>query len=166
MFIVPVDLVALVREEIEAAQALTTQHTIELQTSFEAVEIAADGQRLRQVLGNLISNAIRYSPAGGMITVTLTTAPDPAPPFDTAPELRQAVMLKVADQGIGITSEDLPHIFDRFYRGRGEQVASGSGLGLYIASAIIAQHGGKLWVESQIDAGTQFHITLPVSRSG
>jgi signal transduction histidine kinase len=166
MFIVPVDLVALVREEIEAAQALTTQHTIELQTSFEAVEIAADGQRLRQVLGNLISNAIRYSPAGGMITVTLTTAPDQAPPFGTTPELRQAVMLTVADQGIGITPEDLPHIFDRFYRGRGEQVASGSGLGLYIASAIIAQHGGKLWVESQLDAGTQFHITLPVSRAG
>jgi two-component system CheB/CheR fusion protein len=88
MFIVPVDLVTLVREEIEAAQALTTQHTIELQTSFEAVEIAADGQRLRQVLGNLISNAIRYSPAGGVISVTLTTAPDQAPPFDTAPELR------------------------------------------------------------------------------
>jgi signal transduction histidine kinase len=75
-------------------------------------------------------------------------------------------MLTVADQGIGITPEDQPHIFDRFYRGRGEQVASGSGLGLYIASAIIAQHGGKLWVKSPIDAGTQFHITLPVSRGG
>jgi signal transduction histidine kinase len=166
MFIAPVELVTLVREEIEAAQGLTTQHTIELQTTFEAVEIAADGQRLRQVLGNLISNAIRYSPAGGMITVRLTTAPDQAPPSDITPELPQAVMLTVADQGIGITPEDLPHIFDRFYRGRGGQVASGSGLGLYIASAIIAQHGGKLWVESQLDAGTQFHVTFPESRRG
>lgn len=166
MFIAPVELVALVREEVEAAQGLSAQHAIELQTTFDAVEIAADGQRLRQVLGNLISNAIRYSPAAAMITVTVTTAPKQAPPSDAMPELPQAVMLTVADQGIGITPEDLPHIFDRFYRGRGEQVAGGSGLGLYIASAIIAQHGGKIWVESQVGAGTQFYVTLPVSRRG
>jgi signal transduction histidine kinase len=167
MFIAPVNLVTLVREEVEAAQGLSTQHTIELYTTFEALEIAADGQRLRQVLDNLLSNAIRYSPAGGKIAVHLITAPEPAAPTDTATErgLPQAAMLTVADQGMGIAPGDLPRIFDRFYRGRGEHVASGSGLGLYIASEIIAQHGGRIWAESKPDAGTRFHVTLPISRT-
>jgi signal transduction histidine kinase len=166
MFIAPVNLVTLVREEVEAAQGLSAQHTIELHTTLEALEIAADGQRLRQVLDNLLSNAIRYSPAGGMIAVHLITAPEqPAPSGRAmAPGLPQAVMLTVADQGIGIAPGDLPHIFDRFYRGRGEQMASGSGLGLYIASEIIEQHGGRLWAESLPDTGTRFHVTLPKSR--
>jgi signal transduction histidine kinase len=167
MFIAPVDLVILVREEVEAALGLSTQHMIELHTTFETLEIAADGQRLRQVLDNLISNAIRYSPAGGKIDVHLLAAPEHAAPSDAVTErgLLQAVMLTVADQGIGIAPGDLPHIFDRFYRGRGEHVASGSGLGLYIASEIIAQHGGRIWAESKPDAGTYFHVTLPKSRT-
>jgi signal transduction histidine kinase len=166
MFIAPVNLVTLVLEEVEAAQGLSTQHTIKLHTTVDALEIAADGQRLRQVLDNLLSNAIRYSPAGGMIGVHLITiAEQPAPAgTTTAPGLPQAVMLTVADQGIGIIPADLPYIFDRFYRGRGEQMASGSGLGLYIASEIIAQHGGRIWAESLPDAGTRFHVTLPKSR--
>jgi signal transduction histidine kinase len=166
LFIAPVDLVTLVREEVEAAQGLSAQHTIALHTRFDAVEIAADSHRLRQVLDNLLSNAIRYSPAGGMIAVHLTTAPESAAPSDAAIAhgLPQAVLLTVADQGIGIAPDDLPHIFDRFYRGRREPMASGSGLGLYIASEIIAQHGGRLWAESQPGAGTRFHVTLPESR--
>jgi signal transduction histidine kinase len=166
LFIAPVDLVTLVGEEVEAAQGLSTQHTIELHTPLDALEIAADGQRLRQVLGNLLSNAIRYSPAGGVIAVHLSTAAEQAAPFDAIAErgLPQAALLTVADQGIGIAPSDLPHIFDRFYRGRGEQVASGSGLGLYIASEIIAQHGGRIWAESQPDSGTRFYVTLPERR--
>ena len=130
------------------------------------MEIAADSHRLRQVLDNLLSNAIRYSPAGGMIAVHLTTAPESAALSDAAIAhgLPQAVLLTVADQGIGIAPDDLPHIFDRFYRGRREPMASGSGLGLYIASEIIAQHGGRLWAESQPGAGTRFYVTLPESR--
>lgn len=167
MFIAPVDLAALVREEIEAAQGLSAQHTIELHSEFEEIEIAADGQRLRQVLSNLISNAIRFSPDGGIVTVRLTNATDQAPQSTAtpAPELPQALMLTISDQGIGISPEDLPHIFDRFYRGRGGLVASGSGLGLYITSEIIAQHGGQVWAESRLGAGTSFYVTLPISRS-
>jgi signal transduction histidine kinase len=166
MFIAPIDLVMLVREEVEAAQGLSAQHTIELHTTFEAVEIAADSHRLRQVLDNLLSNAIRYSPAGGTIAVHLSTAPEQAAPSDgaTVRGLPQSVLLTVADQGIGIAPDDLPHIFDRFYRGRGEHVAGGSGLGLYIASEIIAQHGGRLWAESQPGGGTHFYVSLPESR--
>ncbi len=166
MFIAPVNLVALVREEVEAAQALSAQHTIELHTTLEAAEIAADSQRLRQVLDNLLSNAIRYSPAGGRIAVHLAMAPEQVGPSDAAatPGLPQAVLLSISDEGIGIAPADLPHIFERFYRGRGEPVAGGSGLGLYIASEIIAQHGGRLWAESQPAAGTCFHVSLPESR--
>ena len=166
LFIAPVELVTLVREEVEAAQGLSTQHTIELHTPLDALEIAADGQRLRQVLGNLLSNAIRYSPAGGVIAVHLSSAAQQAAPSDAIAEreLPQAALLTVADQGIGIAPSDLPHIFDRFYRGRGEQVAGGSGLGLYIALEIIAQHGGRIWAESQPDNGTRFYVTLPKRR--
>ena len=166
LFIAPVELVTLVREEVEAAQGLSAQHTIALHTLFDAVEIAADSHRLRQVLDNLLSNAIRYSPAGGMIDVHLSAAPESAAPSDTASAqgLPQVVLLTVADQGIGIDPGDLPHIFDRFFRGRSEPMLSGSGLGLYIASEIIAQHGGRLWAESQPGSGTHFHVTLPESR--
>jgi two-component system OmpR family sensor kinase len=166
LFIAPVELVALLREEVEAAQGLSEQHTLTLDTTLETLEIAADGQRLRQVLGNLLANAIRYSPAGGVIRVALTRLAQEPPAAAPAADLPQAIRLTVADQGMGITPEDLPHIFDRFFRGRGEQVASGSGLGLYIASAIVIQHGGRIWGESQPETvGTTFHVTLPEGRS-
>ncbi len=168
LFIAPVDLITLLQEEVESVQGMTTQHTIVLQTLADAVEFAADGQRLRQVLDNLLSNAIRYSPTGGTITVQLTTSVHDVHDIPTETTdghgLPQDVLITVADQGIGIAAEDVPHIFDRFYRGRGAYVASGSGLGLYIAAEIIAQHGGRLWVESTPGAGARFHITLPLSR--
>ncbi len=162
LFIEQVELVELVRDEVEAAQGLSTRHTIALHTSLKSLEIAADHQRLRQVLSNLLTNAIRYSPDGGTISVELALLAEQAQVANA--ELPQAVRLTVADQGIGISPEDLPHIFDRFYRGRGELVAVGSGLGLYIAAAIIAQHGGTLTADSVPQVGTRFHATLPVSR--
>jgi two-component system, OmpR family, sensor kinase len=166
LFIASTDLVSMLQEEVEAAQGLSSRHTIELTTTVAALEVAADRQRLRQVLDNLISNAIRFTPAGGTITVGLRAiAVEEAAQIepDTV-ELPQAVQITVADQGRGIAPEDLPYIFDRFYRGRGEYVASGSGLGLYIAAEIITQHGGRIWAESTPGTGAQFHITLPVSR--
>jgi signal transduction histidine kinase len=162
LFIMPVELVELVREEIESSVGLSASHSLDFHTAVETLEIAADGQRLRQVLNNLLTNAIRYSPAGGTIRIDLALVDAAQPLADS--ELPQAVQLTVTDEGIGISPEDLPHIFDRFYRGRGELVSVGSGLGLYIAAAIIAQHGGRLWVESTLNVGTRFHATLPVSR--
>ena len=165
LFITPLELVELVREEVDAAQGLSTRHTIEFSSAVASLDIAADSQRLRQVLSNLLSNAIRYSPDGGLIRVELRLLSDQVQPEATAgSELPQVVEITVADQGIGIIPEDLPYIFDRFYRGRGELVAVGSGLGLYITAAIIAQHGGKLWAESAPNSGTRFHATLPASR--
>ena len=166
LFITPVNLVALLEEEVEAAQGLSTQHLITFNTTIAVIEVAADGRRLRQVIDNLLTNAIRYSPDGGTITVHLTNAPaNPAALDQSSPHmLARKVRITVSDQGIGIAAEDLPHIFDRFYRGRGEQITLGSGLGLYIASEIVVQHGGSIWVESGQAAGTSFQISLPVSR--
>lgn len=164
LFIAPVDLIALLQEEIESAQGLSNQHAIVLQLPVDSIEVAADRQRLRQVLDNLIANAIHYSPAGGTITVALTTLVEQAPDSGDTQQLPQGVQITVADQGMGIAAEDLPYIFDRFYRGRGSYIASGSGLGLYIAAEIITQHGGKLWVESTYGQGAHFHITLPLRR--
>jgi two-component system OmpR family sensor kinase len=167
LFIAPVNLVALLQEEVEGAQGLSAEHTVALKTTLEAVDVAADAQRLRQVLANLLANAVRYAPQGGTITVELRAhaALEANGGGGSAPELPQEVQIIVADQGMGIAAEDLPHIFKRFYRGLGEYVTSGSGLGLYIAAEIIAQHGGRIWAESPPGAGARFHITLPVSRS-
>lgn len=169
LFIAPVELVALLREEIEAAQTLSAAHHIQLDTILETIEIEADQQRLRQVLANLLSNAVRYSPNGSHVTVALTNVVAQTAPATVAlaspSELPQEVQLTVADQGVGIAAEDLPYIFDRFYRGRGEAIASGSGLGLYIAAEIVAQHGGRLWVEATPGAGSRFNLTLPVRRA-
>lgn len=164
LFIAPFDLVALLEEEVEGAQGLSTQHSVVFATELDAVEISADHQRIRQVLGNLLANAVRYTPGGGIITVGLSITMTREARTAGAAALPQDVQITVADQGMGIAAEDLPHIFDRFYRGRGEYVASGSGLGLYITAAIIDQHGGRIWAESTPSAGARFHITLPVSR--
>lgn len=166
LFIASVNLITLLQEEVEGAQGLSAQHTVLFKTSLEAVEVSADAQRIRQVLANLLANAVRYAPQGGAITVELRAlaTEDKERDADGLPELPQDVEIIVADEGPGIAAEDLPHIFERFYRGLGEYVASGSGLGLYIAAEIIAQHGGRIWAESLPGAGARFHITLPISR--
>ncbi|MCA0353661.1 MAG: GAF domain-containing protein [Chloroflexi bacterium] len=168
LFIQSIDLVQLVADEAEAARVLSQRHTIQFASSLEHYELAADQQRLRQVLANLLINAIRYSPDGGTISVRIMDA-DHAPvpsnaSISSESELDQAVVISVSDQGIGIPEHELPYIFERFYRGQGSTVASGSGLGLYISAAIMAQHGGKMWVESKLNHGTTFYCSLPAAR--
>jgi signal transduction histidine kinase len=114
-------------------------------------EIVADPERLIQVLGNLVINALRYTPAGGQIVLS-------------ARRLGGAVALAVADTGAGIAADALPHVFDRFYRGdpaRGQE-GDESGLGLAIAKSITEAHGGKIEVASELGRGTTFTVLLPV----
>ena len=111
---------------------------------------SADPDRMEQVLYNLVANALRYTPAGGKIT--LQAAPTP-----------QGVQLSVSDTGAGIPVEDLPFIFDRFWKGdrsRGRQPGAGSGLGLAIARQLIQAHAGTIRAESQPGQGTTFVIDL------
>ena len=109
--------------------------------------IDADPHRISQVLSNLLGNAIKFTPEGG--TVTLRAQP------------RDGVFaVTIADTGRGIAPEDLPHVFDRYWRPRGSDVG-GTGLGLYIARGIVEAHGGRLWAESSRDGAT-FFFTLPL----
>jgi two-component system OmpR family sensor kinase/two-component system sensor histidine kinase BaeS len=119
-----------------------------------AMTITADVGRLDQVLGNLMANALRYTPAGGTITLR-------AEPVDGG------VRITVSDTGEGIPAEDLPYLFDRFWRGdrsRSHAGGAGSGLGLAIARQLVQAHGGRIGVESQPGQGTTFTIELPAGR--
>jgi signal transduction histidine kinase len=112
-----------------------------------------DPLRLEQVLSNLVGNAIRYSPQGGPIALTLAVDPGGA-----------TVRLAVRDRGLGIPAERRAHIFDRFYRAHADHHRSGLGLGLYISHEIVALHGGRLEAEFPADGGSRFIVTLPTQR--
>lgn len=122
---------------------------------IDQVQVAGDRDRLKQVLVNLVSNAIQYTPPGGRVTLTLQKANEQA-------------RLTISDTGPGIPAQDLPHIFERFYRGErsrkrtpGSQ-SSGFGLGLSIAYWIIRNHGGSIEVTSREGQGTTFCVWLPL----
>jgi signal transduction histidine kinase len=110
--------------------------------------IEADPHRLEQVFRNLLDNAVKYSPKGGLITVTGTAS-------------RPEVVVSVADQGVGIAPEDLNQLFEKFFRVRQAVWVAGTGLGLPIARAIVEQHGGRIWAESTLGRGTTVHVALP-----
>jgi signal transduction histidine kinase len=118
--------------------------------------VSGDRQRLNQVLVNLLANALRYTPAGGQVTLLARPTVDP----DTA---RPALLIQVADTGQGIAPADLPNVFERFYRADKSRTrgSGGSGLGLAIARQIVEAHGGQIWVESQPGAGSTFSFMLP-----
>ena len=109
-----------------------------------------DPLRLEQVLTNLVGNALKYSPEGGPIALTLAVDPGAG-----------TVRLAVRDRGLGIPEERRAHIFDRFYRAHADDHRSGLGLGLYISQQIVALHGGHLTAEFPPEGGSLFLITLP-----
>jgi signal transduction histidine kinase len=112
--------------------------------------VSGDSDRLRDLFRNLIENAIKYSPDGSTIAIRAREEPD-------------ATIVEVSDSGIGISADDLPYVFERFYRVDSEAVeaAGGSGLGLYIARAIVRAHGGTILAGSEPGRGTTFTISLP-----
>ena len=108
-------------------------------------------RRLRQVLSNLISNAIKYTPHGGRISVRTNCN-------------YEELVISIRDTGIGIPLTDQPHIFDKFYRVEHPEVASvkGTGLGLAITRSIVEQLGGRIWVQSEVNKGSTFSFALPI----
>jgi signal transduction histidine kinase len=144
-----VDLGALVGECVEAAQAAAARKDVELVASVGAVRLQGDRVRLAQMLDNLISNAIKFTPAGGRVTVSAAGGDE--------------AVVEVADSGVGIAVADRAHIFERFYRARGaaKDSVSGAGLGLSITKAIAEAHGGTIGVQSQVGVGTTFRVRLP-----
>jgi len=115
----------------------------------EFPEISADEERIGQVISNLISNAVKYSPAGTPVEILGRAATD-------------QVTVTVADRGYGIDEGDAPHVFERFYRGpSAAKRTKGAGLGLYLAKAVVEAHGGRIWVESSPGEGTRVSFSLP-----
>lgn len=151
---VALDLLA--QQAVEHAQQHTTRHVLTLEVATAPLPVAGDRQRLRQVLDNLLANAVKYSPDGGPITVCLEEAtsplPNPAPdPRADAGSAPPWVMLRVTDPGLGIPAEAIPYVFDRHWRADGAtRDIPGTGLGLYTCRAIVAAHGGHIWVERSV----------------
>jgi signal transduction histidine kinase len=137
-----------------SSQAISLGIDLRSNIADPSKEITADYDRLNQVLSNLISNAIRHTPRGG--TISLETE-------STAGEREaRGVRIKVKDTGAGIASENIPFIFDRFWRGdKSRTDREHSGLGLAITKQIVHAHGGTIEVESEVEKGTTFIISLP-----
>jgi two-component system sensor histidine kinase GlrK len=119
--------------------------------------VPADGARIEQVLDNLLSNALKFSPNGAPVNLLLESDPQ-----------ARVVHVSVADRGPGISPEDLPHIFERFYQGRVQEKTSvaGSGLGLALAKKVVEAHGGRIWAQSETGKGTTIHFLLPLTQPG
>ncbi|RKT88316.1 two-component system, OmpR family, sensor histidine kinase BaeS [Saccharopolyspora antimicrobica] len=151
----PVHLGAILEQVAAAHRGRAEAGGIELRASAEGdPDLAADPTRLRQALGNLVSNALRHTPAGGLVELRARRVAD-------------EVIIEVSDTGVGIPAESLPHVFDRFWRAeksRGRH-GGGSGLGLAITHHLVQAHGGSIEVRSTVGAGTTFTIRLPAMRS-
>jgi two-component system, OmpR family, sensor kinase len=187
----PVDLLSLAADAVHDARVVAPDRSINLTVgSGAALLVIGDEVRLRQVIGNLMSNALSHTPDGTPIEVlirsgNLDEAPAmtaPPPPLDelagspdeidgAAPTVaaypgasQPAAVLEVADHGPGLTREQVEHVFERFYRAdQARTSGGGTGLGLAIVAALVAAHGGATWVRSQPGAGATFCIALPLS---
>lgn len=144
----PVELTALLRDA--AAVLATPDIAVEMHTP-EPMTVLADAARLRQCIDNLLFNAIRHSPSGGVVSVIVSRQ---------AGDQGQRVHIEVSDQGPGISPEVMPRLFHRF--AKGETSSSGLGLGLYLAKRIAALHGGDLSADESVGRGARFTLTLPL----
>jgi signal transduction histidine kinase len=135
---------------IEKFRTQTDNHFLSTDFPADFPTIPGDRERLRQVITNLLSNAIKYSPKGGNIRLCGQVEPD-------------NVIISVQDEGIGVAPEDQDKLFKRFSRldNALSRSTQGAGLGLYLVDAIIKAHGGKVWVESEINKGSIFYFSLP-----
>jgi signal transduction histidine kinase len=151
----PTDLVALVSRCVAVQGEATGSQRITVQALVPELVGTCDGDRLERVVANLLSNAAKYSPENAPITITIRT--------EEASNGAAWAILSVEDRGIGIPAEDLPHIFERFHRGRNVgRETLGTGIGLSGARQIVEQHGGTIEVTSEEGAGSTFTVRLPL----
>jgi signal transduction histidine kinase len=143
-----VELQPLIEEIASDARFLTTNHVIKFD-GCEDVKVKADREKIGQVLMNLLTNAIKYSPKGGDITITCTPR-------------EKTIVISISDRGIGISPDEQKKLFERFYRVQNDQmrVISGFGIGLYLVAEVLRYHNSKIEVESQEGAGSSFFFSL------
>lgn len=151
----PVDMAELVKETCELYKSLAEEKEVKLQFQFDSTcpSIEGNGETLNLMITNLIHNGIKYNKTGGEVTVSLKPGED-----------RLKVIVK--DTGVGIPEDKLPLIFEQFFRVRSSQFVTGSGLGLSIVKQIVEAHGGSISVESELDKGSTFTVSLPLSQEG
>ena len=168
-----IDLADVLPRWVERLQPRADAANARLVTVVEPLPcIAGDAGKLEQVITNLVDNAIKYNRPGGAVTVTAHTQNVPSVVKSSVIRRRTVVQpethwvtIAVADTGFGIPQEDLPRLFERFYRGDKARVAGGTGLGLSIAKEIVAAHGGKITVQSETGQGTTFTVHLPAQKA-
>jgi signal transduction histidine kinase len=147
------DLLALVRAKVREVESSSGRHRVVLMVQGEDFSGHWDASQLERVLDNLLGNAVKYSPGGGTLTVSLT---------QETPGSEGWVRVGVADEGIGIPARDLPYVFERFHRGGNvDPEVAGSGVGLASARRLVELHGGTIEVESEEGQGSRFWVRLP-----
>jgi signal transduction histidine kinase len=145
------DLRDISRDVVETFRESSPNHELRLALPEQPLLVSCDPLRIEQVLTNLVSNAIKYSPRGGKVEVALEQPGSEA-------------VLHVVDQGVGIPPDDQAHIFEPFRRsGASRELVAGAGLGLFVAQRIVEAHGGRIEVESRPGAGSTFRVRLPLT---
>jgi len=144
------DLAQTARDCVALIEPLATERHVKISCDLTPLECVGDSERLSQVITNLLTNAITYNKENGEVRVEGETKD-------------ASVILRVSDTGLGISAEDLPRVFDRFYRADNSRTSGNTGLGLAISKAIVEAHGGQIEVTSQPNAGTVFTIRLPLT---
>ncbi len=142
----PLDARAIVEEIASGLRPIARERRVELEVRGSEARVAADREKLRRAVENLVSNAVKFTDDGGRVLVEVIP-------------MKDAVEVAVRDTGQGIPAEELPRLFERFYRGSARK--PGTGLGLSIARNLVRLHGGDITVESEVGRGSEFRVRLP-----
>jgi two-component system, OmpR family, sensor histidine kinase BaeS len=148
-----VDLAAVTRDAAERLAGQYETAEVDLTVQVNQALVRADPLRLGQVVTNLLTNALKFTPAGGSVTIAVE-------------EDGRSVRLEVTDTGVGIPLDEQGHIFDRFWRGASAHSVAGSGIGLTVVAELVRAHGGHIQVRSRPGDGTRMTVTLPAAGTG
>lgn len=145
-----VDVPEVLRRVVQVYEATSPRHRFKVTVEPQIPPIMADAPSVEVIFNNLISNAVKYSPKGGLVEVTVRHAPE-------------GVEISVADQGVGIPPDKIPRIFERFERlsGPEREQTGGVGIGLFLVKHLVEAHGGRIWVQSEVGRGSTFYVFLP-----
>jgi len=158
----PINMVDLIRRKLSQVEMKAKDKGVQLHLDIlgQIPEIKVDAARIEQVIINLLANAIRHTPSGGKIVVSISLEGNPSISHLDKPGL----LISITDTGEGITSEHLPYVFDRFYRVEGSRLknAGETGLGLAIVKQMVEAHDGKVWATSEPGKGSTFSFALPL----